>query len=640
MTDTESARIHILDTHTANRIAAGEVVERPASVVKELTENAIDAGATRIEIRVFDSDCCKLQVSDNGCGMSAADMRMAVLRHATSKITSADDLLSLTTLGFRGEALPSIAAVSVMTITSKTADSELGYTMTVDAGKAAMPQEIGCRQGTTVLVDRLFYNAPARKKFLKSPRTEMRLITDTVANLAVAHPECAFVFRHGNSHAITTKGGNDEVAAILAAYGRNSLQDMLRMALHEQDGMQLHGYISAPSVSRSTRDQYHFFVNGRAIRCRELYAALENAYFTQVPTGRFPAAFLFFNLPPQSIDVNVHPAKLEIKLRDPESVRHLVESAVMDTMIRMEYLSAGTADVTQLRTVAPVVPLPIRSDREKAQQKWLSSEPVHMTQMQLRQAFNSGQPELETSDFTSSDTYKRPTRDSVSLGRSNAADDDTDKLIEFIMERRKMLQREMDQRINGFSYSSLRVLGQHLGTYIVCSDGFDLVLIDQHAAAERVNYERIAAEAEDRPVDASMLAVPISLSFSYSDHILLTENILKLRDFGFILEYFGDTTYVIRAVPSWYDGSQPENLLFSLLEQLRSGVSDSVKLRREELFLAACKKSIKANRYLTAQDISGLFAQLDKCHNKYTCPHGRPIALRITENELRRRFLR
>ena len=635
MTDTESARIHILDTHTANRIAAGEVVERPASVVKELTENAIDAGATRIEIRIFDSDCCKLQVSDNGCGMTAADMRMAVLRHATSKITSADDLLSLTTLGFRGEALPSIAAVSLMTITSKTADSEWGYTMTVDAGKATMPQEIGCRQGTTVLVDRLFYNAPARKKFLKSPRTEMRLITDTIANLAVAHPECAFVFRHGNSHAITTKGGNDEVAAILAAYGRNSLQDMLRMALHEQDGMQLHGYISAPSVSRSTRDQYHFFVNGRAVRCRELYAALESAYFTQVPTGRFPAAFLFFYLPPQSIDVNVHPAKLEIKLRDPESVRQLVEKAVIDTMSSMEYLSVG-ADAAQLRTVAPVVPLPIRSDREKAQQKWLSSEPVHMTQMQLRQAFNSGQPELETDEFASS----IPIKDSTTFNSTNKTDDDTDRLISFIMERRKMLQREMDQRINGFSYSSLRILGQHLGTYIVCSDGFDLVLIDQHAAAERVNYEHIAAEAVDRPVDASMLAVPISLSFSYSDHLLVTENILKLRDFGFILEYFGDTAYVIRAVPSWYDGNQPENLLFALLDQLRNGVSDSVKMRREELFLAACKKSIKANRYLTAQDISGLFAQLDKCQNKYTCPHGRPIALRITENELRRRFLR
>ena len=636
MTDTESARIHILDTHTANRIAAGEVVERPASVVKELTENAIDAGATRIEIRIFDSDCCKLQVSDNGCGMTAADMRMAVLRHATSKIASADDLLSLTTLGFRGEALPSIAAVSLMTITSKTADSEWGYTMTVDAGKATMPQEIGCRQGTTVLVDRLFYNAPARKKFLKSPRTEMRLITDTIANLAVAHPECAFVFRHGNSHAITTKGGNDEVAAILAAYGRNSLQDMLRMALHEQDGMQLHGYISAPSVSRSTRDQYHFFVNGRAVRCRELYAALESAYFTQVPTGRFPAAFLFFYLPPQSIDVNVHPAKLEIKLRDPESVRQLVEKAVIDTMSSMEYLSVGAADAAQLRTVAPVVPLPIRSDREKAQQKWLSSEPVHMTQMQLRQAFNSGQPELETDEFASS----IPIKDSTTFNSTNKTDDDTDRLISFIMERRKMLQREMDQRINGFSYSSLRILGQHLGTYIVCSDGFDLVLIDQHAAAERVNYEHIAAEAVDRPVDASMLAVPITLSFSYSDHLLVTENILKLRDFGFILEYFGDTAYVIRAVPSWYDGNQPENLLFALLDQLRNGVSDSVKLRREELFLAACKKSIKANRYLTAQDISGLFAQLDKCQNKYTCPHGRPIALRITENELRRRFLR
>ena len=634
MADSEIRRIHILDAQTANRIAAGEVVERPASVVKELVENAIDAGATRIEIRVFDNDCCKIQVADNGCGMTPAEMRMAVLRHATSKISKAEDLLSLSTFGFRGEALPSIAAVSVMTVTSKTENAEYGYTMTVDAGKAGMPQEAGCRKGTTVLVDRLFYNAPARKKFLKSPRTELRLITDTVANLAVAHPECAIVFRHGNSHAITTKGGNDEVAAINAAFGRNSLQDMLRMPIFEQDGMQVHGYISAPSLSRSTRDQYHYFVNGRAVRCRDLYAALENAYYTQLPSGRFPAAILFFQLPPSSIDVNVHPAKLEIKLRDPESVRRLVEKAVHDTLDRMEYVADSPETLPGLKTVAPVIPFPTQGGRSKIdKQKWLTSEPQRMTQMQLRQSFNNGLPELEGPDNDSNEPYL-----SVVRKPSDQPQDDTDRLIAYIMDRRRILRQEMEKE--SFSYSSLRVLGQHLGTYIICSNGYELVIIDQHAAAERVNYESLALEAADRPVDSSMLAVPINVSFSYSDHLLITESIIALRDFGFIIEYFGDTTYIIRGVPSWYDGSRPENLLFSLLEQLREGVSDSVKLRREELFLAACKKSIKANRYLTPQDISGLFAQLDKCRDKYTCPHGRPIAVFLTENELRRRFFR
>ena len=634
MSDSENSRIHILDAQTANRIAAGEVVERPASVVKELVENSIDAGATRIEIRVFDNECCKIQVADNGCGMSPSEMRMAILRHATSKISKAEDLQTLSTFGFRGEALPSIAAVSVMTLTSKTEYEDLGYTMTIDAGKAGMPQETGCRKGTTILVDRLFYNAPARKKFLKSPRTELRLITDTVANLAVAHPECAIIFRHGNSHAITTKGSNDEVAAINAAFGRNALQDMLRMPVFEQDGMQIHGYISAPSLSRSTRDQYHFFVNGRAIRCRELYAALENAYYTQLPTGRFPAAILFFQLPPSSIDVNVHPAKLEIKLRDPESVNKLVEKAVRDTLDHMEYVVDSTAALPGLKTVAPVIPFPVQNGRSKIdKQNWLTSEPLRMTQMQLRQSFNNGLPELDGPDSGSNEPYL-----SVVRNNSDSSPDDTDRLIAYIMDRRRILRQEMEKET--FSYSSLRVLGQHLGTYIICSNGYELVVIDQHAAAERVNYERLAQEAADRPVDSSMLAVPINISFSYSDHLLITENIIALRDFGFIMEYFGDTTYIIRGVPSWYDGSRPENLLFSLLEQLREGISDSVKLRREELFLAACKKSIKANRYLTPQDIAGLFDQLDKCRDKYTCPHGRPIAIYITENELRRRFFR
>ncbi len=638
MSDKETSVIHVLDTHTANRIAAGEMVERPASVIKELVENAIDAGSTRIEVRVFDADCCKLQVSDNGCGMTPADMRMAILRHATSKISSADDLFNLSTLGFRGEALPSIAAVSVMTITSKTADGEFGYTMTVDAGKAGVPQETGCRKGTTVLVDRLFYNAPARKKFLKSPRTELRLITDIVANLAVAHPECAFTFRHGNSHALTTRGGNDETAALLAAFGRSALDDMLHMPLLEEDDMQVHGYISVPSYSRASRDQYHLFINGRAARCPDLYAAIENAYYTQLPSGRFPSVYLFFKLPPQTIDVNVHPAKLDIKLKDADRVRQFLEKAIHDCLDRKEIVSTPTV---MPQPVAAILPLPTAKNTDKIRKKWLTAEPVHMTQMQLRQTFSSGADDESEQTADPSETALA-SKYKLHLVSSHAdpEPDATNRLINYIMQRRYEMERKMDEEFSSFSYSALHILGQHLGTYIVCSDGYDLLIIDQHAAAERVAYEKLCREAEDRPIDASQLAVPISLNFSYSDHLLITENIMVLRDFGFILEYFGDTAYVIRAVPSWYDGSRPETLLLEALEQLRRGVKSSVKLRRQELFMAACKKAIKANRYLTRQDISGLFAQLDQCRERFTCPHGRPIAIYITESELRRRFFR
>lgn len=614
---TKQTKIHILDTLTANQIAAGEVVERPASVVKELLENAIDAGATKIEVRIYDTNCEKIQVSDNGSGMSPADMRLAVQRHATSKIRTAADLEHLSTLGFRGEALPSIASVSQLTIASKTADAEHAYLMQVINGKASVPEVSAAKNGTTVLVDRLFFNAPARRKFLKSPRTEMGAISDIVSQLAVSHPEIAFTLRHGNHRTIVTAGNGDLAQAVLAAYGNDMAQNLLHVT-----GDLLSGLVSLPSYSRSQRN-YHFFINGRSVRSRELSLAVEDGYDTLLPAQRYPAVFLFLTLPLDSVDVNVHPNKLEVKLRDPKTVKEAIAEAIRFALYKSERLVPRLGQIPEpevlqrdridaeppLSPVTPAIaPPPIISFNRVGERQTLSPTALY------KALYQGALPMKPRSASTQ-----------MSMLQDTAPDDPPQSIV------------FPPQKLR---YSSLHIIGQYKGTYILAAGEAGLYIIDQHAAAERVIYERIAAQTEDT-ADSAMLAVPLRIQLSQSEHILLTDHILELRDFGFILEYFGDTTYIIRGVPAWYDDDQAERLLLAVLDSIRAeGKSSMRKLRREELFLAACKQAIKANRYLTAQDISGLFAQLDACESSSTCPHGRPIAVLLTEKELRKRFLR
>lgn len=625
MKKADTCRIHLLDMHTANQIAAGEVAERPASVVKELTENAIDAGATKITVRLYDQRCEKIRVVDNGAGMSAPELRLAVQRHATSKIRKAADLDTLSTLGFRGEALPSIAAVSRLTIISRQQESDIAYTVKVEDGKASIPEACAAAAGTTVLVEDLFYNAPARRKFLKSPRTELGLISDLIGKLAVAYPHIAFTLINGNHRLIVTDGSGEASRAVLAVYGRDTLLELLEISAEQP--FPISGFVSKPSLNRSNRNGYSFFVNSRSVRSRELTLAVDEAYATLLPKDRYAQAILFLTLPPDSVDVNVHPAKLEVKFRDNTAIRQAVVGAIKNTLLKnMDALPHLSMLAPKPIDIQPAAPLPTSGSCLPYDIRASLAERRQLQGVDLYRALHRG------------DYSGNIIRDQVmSL-------EEIEKLLEkadadeagVVPHQTTIEDTPQKKRI----YSRLHPLGQLAGAFIVAAGDRELYLIDQHAAAERVNYERIAKRArEQEGDDSAMLALPLPLSLSPSDAAIITDMMLRLRELGFILEHFGDNSYVIRGVPAWYDGSDAEGLLRDVLELLKEG-GDTLGLHKEKLFAVACKQSVKANRYLSPPQISSLLLELDDCENSATCPHGRPIACIITVDEIRKRFLR
>lgn len=616
---TDNSIIHILDTLTANQIAAGEVVERPFSVVKELVENAMDAGATRIVVTLCGNDCEKIRVVDNGCGMSPADLRMCVLRHATSKIKSADDLNRLSTLGFRGEALPSIASVSLLTITSKQKNQDWAYRVRVEDGKASVPEECTANNGTSVEVDRLFYNAPARKKFLKSPRTEMGLISELISKYAVCRPDISFTLTNGNHRAIVTPGNGQRDAAIISVYGSNLMSDLTELSETEI----LSGMVSLPQLTRANRNQYNIFVNGRLVRSKEITMAIDSAYHTFIPENKYPVTFLFMNLPADGIDVNVHPGKLEIKLRDAEFVKQQVTSAISDALHKQTARRFSTL-------ASPVVEISPYDTFSRTEGSRLKSE-------NRRSNLGEAQP------LTGSNLFR-------ALSGHPVEDNFIKAQVMDVTEIEKMLakvdaeiaaEKETQKEKKRLFYTELQILGQFAGTFIIASLADELYIIDQHAAAERIRYEKILAKAEQCGDDSEMLVIPITFDTTYQESLLLTDYMLDIRNAGFILEYFGDTSYVIRGVPLWLGDLDPEATLRAIIDQLQTESKTKISvIRQNELFMAACKSAVKGNQYLTNSDIASLFIQLDQCKDPFTCPHGRPIACKITLDEIYKRFLR
>ncbi len=617
-------RIKILDQHTANQIAAGEVVERPFSVIKELVENAIDAEATAISVRIFDANLEKMQISDNGYGMSPDEMRLAVLRHATSKITQAADLHQLHSLGFRGEALPSIASVSQMSIISQQKNAENGYCLNIIDGKPSIPEIAAAQAGTTVIVDRLFYNAPARKKFLKTPRTEIGLISDLLARYIVAYPQIAFRLVNGSHTIFNSSGKGNARHALFEAYGKNVAEQMIAFS---------QGFVSPPALNRANRNNYNFFINGRFVRSRELGHAVDEAYFNFMPKHRYAIVFIFLQLDPGAIDVNVHPGKLEVKFDNFAAIR-----AELIEQIRAALGKSGAS--------APEI---ITKEAKVAMSTPEQGEPGEL----VDQRDNFAAPAGSYSAGLATETAM-PLRESGALNRGidiyqalqsynldqTQQELPTDRFIPEYQSTQEQLFADDGQGNQQLVYSQLTPLGQFAGTFIVAVKGEYLYIIDQHAAAERILYEKIAAASIEHLGDSSGLAVPISLDLSYQEAMQLTDLILGLREQGFIIEHFGENTFVIRGVPIWYDGDDPEQLLRLFLSELAEAPANIARMRKDELFMAACKQAIKANRFLTITDISVLFADLDHCENSSTCPHGRPLAIKLSRAEIYKRFLR
>ncbi|MGI5892061.1 MAG: DNA mismatch repair endonuclease MutL [Bacillota bacterium] len=626
-----ASKIHLLDVHTANQIAAGEVIERPASVIKELVENSIDAGATRIKVRIFDSNLEKMQITDNGCGMIPEDLVQAVKRHATSKIRHIDDLNTLATMGFRGEALPAIASVSQMTIISHAVGENMAYIIDIKDGKPSLPEEIGAPPGTTVLVDKLFYNTPARKKFLKSHSWEMGKISDLISRLSISYPHISFSLEHGNKSIIRTSGNGDINQAVLAVYGKEVLDHLVE--LQWVQNMVVHGLVSLPHISRSSRHHYSFFVNNRWVKSKELSMAVDEAYHTILPAKRYPIVIIYLQIAPRHVDVNVHPAKMEVKFKDPQMVQNIVKDAIKQALIKKEKALPHLSQIHYPSDSIVISNSGIRvEEKERAEkgnlQKSLSKQSLSKSGAPYhgRQAMGKLKGALFSSHSLES-FYQ-----ASSVAQEKPLTTENDSAQESLTENTKEEIRNKD-----FIFSSLRPLGQVDGTYIVATADDSIYFIDQHAAHERILYEEFKAKAAAGPTTINQLALPLTLELTHQEALWLMDCIVSLTDMGFIIEHFGDNTFIVRGVPFWYQGSDATALLRAVLEIQGS---QQEHLREDELFLLACRSAVKANQYLTPGDITSLLQSLDKCANPNTCPHGRPVIIKISLDEIRRTFLR
>ena len=620
--NTES-RIKVLDSVTANQIAAGEVVERPFSVVKELVENAIDSGATKIEIKIKDAGTTLISVNDNGCGMSPDDLVKCLLSHATSKIKKIDDLDSLNTLGFRGEALAAIASVSKLKIISKPHEQEFAYSIYCEGGKHQLPIEAAAKDGTTVIVEDLFFNTPARKKFLRSHTTELSYISDCLSHLALSHPDIAFLYQNEGKTVLKTSGNGKINDVVMSIYGQNILSELL--PVEQLQPVLINGYISKPTYTKSSRSQYNFFINGRWIQSKEIARCIDDTYHTLIPQGRYPFVLLFFQVPPSSIDVNVHPAKLEIKFKEFYQIENALKDAIKSTLFGKKNAQSLTAKKTGEKLDF--------SDNKNSSAPYLSvHEASKVPHSDFTKYFNSSQQtaiNFRKQNYIEDIEKDYVLKPQINNDNINGAENNTTQI------------NTESKPVRDFCYSDLRILGQAAGTYIIAAGEDGLYITDQHAAHERLQYEKFKHELVNKGKGSANLLIPINLDLTHQETLLLSQYIIPLTDMGFVIEHFGGNSFVLRGVPLWYEGAAADTLLQDILAEFAAGGKPTVQdILEEKLFCAACKSAIKGNQYQDMAQINALFEALDANPYAITCPHGRPITVKIMYSELQRRFLR
>jgi len=655
--------IHILDPHSANQIAAGEVVERPASVVKELVENALDAGAKHIDITIEGNGVPLIRVRDDGCGIAISDLPLAVIRHATSKISQIEDLDHLQTLGFRGEALPSIASVSHLEISSRPADEVAGLCLTLKGGEQGEFNEVGCPVGTSVTVRNLFYNTPARLKFLKSTNTEFGIISDTVGRIALAHPEIAFSLTHPHQVVLQTSGHGDLREAIGAIQGHAIARQLISINAQQED-WHLEGFISPPDLVRSSKQAQTFMINGRIVRSPFLSRALEEGYHTLVPTKLHPVVILHLHVPPSEYDVNVHPTKMDVRFKNEHALTPFISQAVYQTLLKNKPLpSFATQSTTPIK---PKPPLPQRnyprSEGSVLPSNSTASLQVHETALpplaptslnaQTAIPMKYDQPQIFNSVLKKSRLLESQV---FSAAHKEASDELSTPDNPTYQDDRS--QGHPTNQSNQVTQGSLPIqtapdaqdiltkiwpLAQLFNTYILATDGEILLLIDQHAAHERINYEHLLTKFREAEQSSQALLIPLPMEFTLQEEQVILEHLWILNEMGFILEQFGSRTYLLRSVPVQTGTIQADRLLRQFIEEVlqKDSTPSYDKMLEEWIYLLACKESIKAQDTLSLMQMEQLIAQLGQTQNPYTCPHGRPTMIKMTRSELERRFYR
>ena len=586
--------IRLLSSEVASQIAAGEVIERPASVVKELAENALDAGARTLTISIAEAGRALIEVADDGSGIPASELPLAVERHATSKLVQSEDLFHISTLGFRGEALASIGSVSRMTVTSRVADSAAGSRLRVEGGVSGKLEKIGAPIGTVVRVDDLFYNVPARLKFLKTDTTERRAIDNLVTRYALAYPNVRFKLAEGNNVSLQTAGDGDRRAILAALYGVDVAKQMLEV-FAEDEGLKLSGFISPTSLTRSNRKEITFFVNGRWVQEVALNTALLQAYHTLLMVGRYPLTALFLEMNPEDVDVNVHPAKAEVRFKSQDRIFSFVQRAVR-------------------RALLAYAPVPSVAPTTLWGGAGHSSEPREIS-LDWSMAGEAGNQSSPFGDFAVNS-------EQLSVGSEQSSPSQAPNL-----------------QPSTFNLPLLRLIGQIGAAYLVAEGPDGLYLVDQHAAHERVLFEKLMAQHDMKSIPSQALLTPAVIHLPPAQAKLLEGQLEALNHFGFEVELFGANAFQVRSMPTLFRGSDPSVALRALVEDFEEDESPLQAEVEAKLAGRVCKRlAVKAGQVLSPEEQRALIADLETCESPRTCPHGRPTMIHLSVDMLERQF--
>ena len=675
-------RINVLDEHTSNQIAAGEVVERPSSVVKELVENSIDAGAKNITIEIEEGGIDLIRVIDDGEGIYPDDIKKAFLPHATSKIKDVDDIYNIGTLGFRGEALPSIASVSEVSLRSKTNDVSFGKEIKIKAGEVLSLEDIGMNTGSIMEVKNLFFNVPARKKFLKTTSRESSLISDIVTRIALSYPEISFKLFNNNKKVINTFGDGKLDSTIRTIYGKNIYNDIIPFSNDEDSYIRISGFIGREAIARGSRNNQSIFVNNRYIKNKTVVAAVENAFKSFSTCNKFPFFVLFIDLPPELIDVNIHPTKAEIKFKDERVIFKCVFDTV-HTALRKDVFNSFAVEQGSLEIDSTVnVQSPLLNSFEEVQTEKVQLEIPKSTFNESREpsiesvysSVTMNDVKVEEDIYNSLKALKKEVRPN-NEGANAAVDINERKTVINIEPDNKyeqpVVKYEVEEDVNTPyqtasvsspvnyeekkeerpvvpalderqpKFAPLKVIGQFNKTYILAEYLDVLYIIDQHAAHEKILFEKYKKEIESKTTIVQPLLIPAVLELSIEDFIYYEENKEVFNDAGFNISIFGDNTITIKEVPYFLGKLNSEKLFLEILDNLKAmGTGKTVEVKINKIASMACKSAVKANDYLSEIEMEKLVNELRYIDDPFHCPHGRPVIIKFTHYELDKKFRR
>ena len=678
-------RINILDDLTINKIAAGEVVERPSSVVKELIENSVDAGSTKVIVDIVDGGKKLIRITDNGCGIPSSEVDKSFLRHATSKIKNIDDLYDLYSLGFRGEALASISAVSKLEMITKTKDEAVGTKVVVEGGKIVSKEPVGATIGTTIIIKDIFYNTPVRQKFLKSNHAETINISDLINKLAIGNPGVQFKYVNNNKPMLNTPGDNKLLSVVRSIYGKEICENLIPIDF-ECKHFKLSGFIGNNNIYRSNKNLQHIYINKRFVKSKIVLDAISEAYKGIIPINKHGVCFLDMKINPSSIDVNIHPTKLEVKFENEQELYIELRDALRKSLLGVNLIgkyevndkkpinqsqSLNTKDNTIKEVVNTNQDLPIVNKLEPIKEK---IEVIDLNTENINDGFKSVNDILNENNINSIEEISKEDNSIINkeinhrLEEIKVIKDDTNNeefLIDMNLDLNQSFSMEELEKIDNeeiktetvqeefFDESSLyakqenkkislkdyNIIGTIFNTYIILSKGESMYLLDQHAAHEKVLYEKYMDKFYKSEINMQMLLDPIILELSNVDMLQVENNLDLFMKFGFEIELFGNNHIMIRCVPTIFGVPESEKFILQIIDNIEE-IKNNYELKGEKFASMACRAAIKANDKITNLEINSLFEQMEECENPFTCPHGRPSIVEISKTEIEKMFKR